>query len=491
MVIVQPPGTRGITVDPEVATAARTKVQASFGSDLADKASDEFCVAVAQLSGLEFTTRTFRIGAEAAAAAPEATSAVIEFVDRPAEDPEESAAIRKRAAAAILRDLAGEEGGLATAAKQAGPASRQLVLGFRRDTFFREAGAVHAELERTAAALTGPNTPLEMATQPPFTDVCWLNRTIRARTDARSLAEVVADEAIARVDLPRRLEPEIFETRKVVAARDFSSRNNDETGDGIVVAVIDSEVALQHPGFGGRVVQKRNFTREAFGNPGDHGTAVAGIIGSEEGMAPGVTIYNYKVLATNRFLNGTDMDFALALQRALEDGAHVANCSWGAGPAGDGTSREARACDEAWALGLTIVKSAGNNGPGGSTLTTPADAAGVIVVGATDRTGRQIEAYSSRGPTPGGIERPHLVAPGGSPGDGMRSCLVGGGYGDSGHGTSYAAPHVTGLVALLLSTSPVQEPDDVRERLLGKCTPIGAFNPADQGAGLVALALPD
>jgi serine protease AprX len=489
MNVVEPPGAGGVQVDPEVASAARAKVEASFGAHLAAKASDAFCLAVAQPTGLEVRTRTFRVGAEAMPT-PEATPAVIEFADRPDADPEGSRAIRLRATAAILRDLQDAGAEEAIAAKGAGPAGRQLVIGAVRDSFFRDAGAVHAELERSGAAFTGPSSPLESTTQPPFTDVCWLNRTIRARADARALAEVVADVAVTRVDLPRRLEPDIFKTRDVVEARGYSSRNH-ESGEGIVVAVIDTEVALGHPGFGGRVVQKRNFTQEPFGTPGDHGTAVAGIIGSEEGMAPGVTIYNYKVLATNRFLNGTDFDGALALQRALEDGVHVANCSWGAGPAGDGTSREARACDAAWGLGLTIVKSAGNAGPGASTLTTPADAAGVIVVGATDRKGQQIEDYSSRGPTPAGVERPHLAAPGGSLGDGIQSALVGGGYGEVGRGTSFAAPHVTGLVALLLAAKPDLEPDDLRQRLLDKCTPIGAFTPADAGAGLVALVAPD
>jgi serine protease AprX len=488
MNVVEPPGAGGAQIDQEVASAARAKLHASFGEHLAAKASDEFCVALAQLTGLEVRTRTFNVGAEAVAA-PAATPAVIEFADRPDEDLEGSRAIRRRATAAILRDLQDAGGTEAVAAKGAGPAGRQLVIGAQRDAFFRDAGAVHAELERTGAAFTGPNTQLE-TTQPPFTDVCWLNRTIRARADARALAEVVADDGVTRVDLPRRLEPEIFKTRDLVEARGYSSRKN-ESGAGILVAVIDTEVALAHPGFGGRVVQKRNFTQEPFGTPGDHGTAVAGIIGSVEGMAPGVTIYNYKVLATNRFLNGNDFDAALALQRAVEDGVHVANCSWGAGPAGDGTSREAKACDAAWGLGMTIVKSAGNAGPGPSTLTTPADAAGVIVVGATDRKGERIEDYSSRGPTPAGVDRPHLAAPGGSFGDGIQSALVGGGYGDVGPGTSFAAPHVTGLVALLLAAKPDLEPDDLRQRLLDKCTPIGAFTPADAGAGLVALVAPD
>jgi serine protease AprX len=487
MNVVETPDGGGSGIDPEVAAAARAKLRASFGAHLADKASDAFCLAVAQPSGLEVRTGTFGAGPEAMPG-PQAMPAVIEFVDGPDGDFERSSAIRRRATAAILRDLEGEEGGAqAAAAKRAGAAGRQLVIGGHRDAFFRDVGGVHAELERSGGVFAAP-TSLELASRPPFTDVCWLNRTIRARADARALAEVVADDDVARVDLPRRLEPEIFATRDIVSARGFSSRNADDDGAGIVVAVIDSEVAVGHPGFGGRVVQKRNFTTEPFGTPGDHGTAVAGIIGSAEGMAPGVTIYNYKVLATNRFLNGTDFDFALALQRAVEDGAHVANCSWGAGPASDGTSREARACDAAWALGVTVVKSAGNNGPGPSTLTTPADAAGVIVVGATDRKGQQIEEYSSRGPTPGGVARPHLAAPGGSEGDGVQSCRVGGGCG---RGTSYAAPHVTGLVALLLARKPDLEPDEIRDRLIAKSMPIEAFAAADQGAGLVALVPPD
>jgi serine protease AprX len=120
------------------------------------------------------------------------------------------------------------------------------------------------------------------------------------------------------------------------------------------------------------------------------------------GMAPDAEIYNYKVLATHAALHAEDFEGALAIQHALEDGVRVVNCSWGAGPATDGMSREARACDTAWRLGLTVVKSAGNRGPGTSTLTTPADAEGVITVGATDSRGGSIPDYSSRGPTADG-----------------------------------------------------------------------------------------
>jgi serine protease AprX len=164
--------------------------------------------------------------------------------------------------------------------------------------------------------------------------------------DPRLLAEVAADRNITAVDLPRRLEAELNRSAQQIGAPQYRSRSG-RTGRGVIVAVIDSEVAFRHPAFEDRVIQKRNLSRELWGNPDVHGTAVAGIIGANgpeiQGVAPGVTMYNYKVLATNRFLNGEDFDGALAIQQALEDGAHIANCSWGNGPAGNGTSREARA----------------------------------------------------------------------------------------------------------------------------------------------------
>src|SRR5262249_17169817 len=155
-----------------------------------------------------------------------------------------------------------------------------------------------------------------------------------------------------------------------------------------------------------------NFTVEPFGSPDAHGTAVAGIIAARDetfsGVAPDAAIINHKVFSTGSD-NGDEFQGLLALEHALRDGVDIANCSWGIDSAGDGTDRNGKAFNKAWREGLVIVKSAGNLGPTANTMTSPADADGVIVVGATDREGSAVPDYSSRGPTANG-KRPHLVA---------------------------------------------------------------------------------
>ena len=70
---------------------------------------------------------------------------------------------------------------------------------------------------------------------------------------------------------------------------------------------------------------------------------------------------------------------------------------------------------------------------------------------------------------------------------GLESCLLGGGFGDVGYGTSYAAPHVSGLLALILEREPNLTPYEQRERLLSLCTSVGGSNANTQGKGLVSL----
>jgi subtilisin family serine protease len=52
-------------------------------------------------------------------------------------------------------------------------------------------------------------------------------------------------------------------------------------------------------------------------------------------------------------------------------------------------------------------------------------------------------------------------------------------------GTSFAAPHVTGLVALLLEREPQLTPAQVRDGVIASCAPLAGIDENTQGAGLV------
>ncbi len=131
----------------------------------------------------------------------------------------------------------------------------------------------------------------------------------------------------------------------------------------------------------------------------------------------------------------------------------VTNNSWTCPPE-EGCSWETlqAAIEAQRAAGILTVVAAGNSGPSCSTVQDPPaiyDAA--FSVGATDA-GDNIASYSSLGPVAvdgSGRLKPDISAPG----DDVRSSSPGGGYA-SASGTSLAAPHVAGAVALIWSASP-------------------------------------
>jgi subtilisin family serine protease len=133
----------------------------------------------------------------------------------------------------------------------------------------------------------------------------------------------------------------------------------------------------------------------------------------------------------------------------------VINNSWGCTPTEGCTEPEIlrQVVQNVRAAGILTVHSAGNEGPDCSMVQEPA---GIyeesFSIGATDADD-EIAYFSSRGPvTVDGSQRlkPNVTAPGVD----IRSSVPGGGYEGGWSGTSMAAPHVAGLVALLLSAQP-------------------------------------
>jgi uncharacterized repeat protein (TIGR01451 family) len=122
----------------------------------------------------------------------------------------------------------------------------------------------------------------------------------------------------------------------------------------------------------------------------------------------------------------------------------VINNSWGSSSPADDTFRPI--VQALRAAGIVPVFASGNPSAGLGSIGTPASIPEAIAVGATD-SNDVVTSFSGRGPSfYEGVQKPELSAPGSI----VRSSIPGDGYANFG-GTSMAAPHVSGLIALMVS----------------------------------------
>ncbi len=322
-----------------------------------------------------------------------------------------------------------------------------------------------------------------------------LGNAVVANLTPAEIKQIASRSDVEQIEFDTPLKLDLDQSAVTVGVVDARTQGLVGTGTGVIVAVLDSEVDINHPDLKGRVVHKRNYTNEEWGNPDKHGTHVAGIIagnGSKyKGIAPGVEIWNYKIFPTQpgepTESRGADAIEDVVKDMQQEKRLRIANCSWGSfSQTLDGNSVVSETAERATKLGLVLVKSAGNEGtkrPGPGSLTIPADARGdVIVVGASSHDGRKVMPFSSRGPTSDERPKPDILAPG----DMIKSAKPGGGYTPL-SGTSMASPHIAGIAALILERYPKLQPLQVKRILMqsARKLPSSEFDENAQGAGLV------
>ena len=259
------------------------------------------------------------------------------------------------------------------------------------------------------------------------------------------------------------------------------------TGEGATVAIVDSGAALDQPDLAGRLVAGHDFV-DGDATPQDgegHGTHVTGIIGAATGngvgiasVAPRARLMPVRVLGDDG--SGEVDTIAAGIDWARTHGADVINLSLGSevpivGAAG-GDAIDA-AIRRALSAGIVVVAAAGNNGV--PVCEQPAAAAGLVCVGAVDKRGTR-SLFSSFG---SGLA---IVAPGGSAlpaTDENVLSTVPGGYEEMA-GTSQAAPHVSGVAALLVSLG--LRGQAAVQRMLSTATDLGPpGEDAQYGHGLV------
>jgi subtilisin family serine protease len=251
-------------------------------------------------------------------------------------------------------------------------------------------------------------------------------------------------------------------------------------GQNVVIASMDTGVDIQHPDLSAQWRGGSNSWFDPYGEhptvPTDlngHGTWTMGVMvgkdfgGSAIGVAPAARWIAVKIF--NDHNQATTAGIHLGYQWLLDpdgnpataDAPQVLNNSWDYGAPGCNLTFQAD-LDALRAFGILPVFAAGNFGPAASSDASPANNPGAFAVGVVDNQD-QILGLSSRGPaTCGGYEEvyPLLVAPGAD----IRTTDLFQFY-TTGTGTSLAAPHVTGGLALLLNMFPGM-PISIQEQAL-------------------------
>ncbi len=260
-------------------------------------------------------------------------------------------------------------------------------------------------------------------------------------------------------------------------------------GHTVRIGIIDSGLDANHPELQGKLKIFKDFTDKQSVQPTDdlgHGTHITGTIAGGQtaptsgdripsaiGIAPGAELVVAKIFTRSQ---DTTLETTLSAMQWMADPdgnpstmdqPQVINSSWGSeGPAGglDPSSEPFCRAVETWTkLGITSVFAAGNRGSQANAIDLPAACPQAIAVGATDMND-QVPSFSSRGPVKWKdllLEKPEIGAPGWK----VLSSKSGGGYEEM-SGTSMAAPHVTGLIALMLQKNPTLTPAQVKQMLI-------------------------
>ena len=303
------------------------------------------------------------------------------------------------------------------------------------------------------------------------------------------------------------------------------------TGAGQAIAIIDTGIDASHPFFArpddptaSRVVAEACFARGQDGSRdtpgdcrggaveeigpgaahplGDHGIHVAGIAAGAHTAAtpagaPARGVAPAADLVVARTFNLLDQgghgayisDLVHALEWILRDvvGTHdlaAVNLSVGSSAAetcnGNGSwNAFVDAAESLRVAGVLTVSSAGNGG-NRDRIGAPACLTPVVAVAATDLNG-EIASYSDVR----GNDEDLLLAPGSS----IRSASLDNRYAHK-TGTSAAAPHLAGALALLREAQPTADPDDLLAALRASATLIDDTRPAGTAVGLPLLDLP-
>lgn len=257
-----------------------------------------------------------------------------------------------------------------------------------------------------------------------------------------------------------------------LAKVDLDAAHEKARGRGVLVAVIDSGIDADHPGLDGAVLDVLDVTDKGETAPHDHGTAIAGIIrarGQVQGIAPDAGLLSVRAFVpSDEGPNAaTTMGILRGIAWAAEKNTRIINMSF----SGAYDPLMAQGVAAAHERQIIMVAAAGNGGPEGPAAY-PAAYDEVIAVTATDIADR-LYVQANRGAyiavaAPGvdvlvlALDQAHLVQ----------------------SGTSFAAAHVSGILALMLEQQSEMTADEALWALTAAAHDLGPAGWDDEfGAG--------
>jgi subtilisin family serine protease len=223
-------------------------------------------------------------------------------------------------------------------------------------------------------------------------------------------------------------------------------------GQGVKIAVLDTGIDYNHPDLNDNYVTGGYDYIDNDAIPIDengHGTMVAGIIAAEDngegiiGVASKAKIYAVRISESGGIVSYQN-HLIPGIQWAIDNEKDIISMSLGSVDLGDDYDDVKAICDEAYAAGIVLIVASGNYGGTGpqDVVKYPAAFGNVTAVGAIMEN-NQWWPLSHYG------QEVELVAPG----DNIYTTSLNNEY-DYATGTSFAVPHVTGTVALMLSKNP-------------------------------------
>jgi len=235
---------------------------------------------------------------------------------------------------------------------------------------------------------------------------------------------------------PTDLGDPLFAVQPAAKAWRLADLHRVATGRGVVVAVVDSKVELNHPDLAGQFVADADFVIDRPSGPERHGTGVAGVIAAKEGngvgiagIAPQARLMALRACWQNEGAAAPtvcdSLSLAKAIHFAIDHNAGVINLSL----AGPPDLLLKKLLEVATARRISVVAAYDPTLPNGGF---PASEPGVIAV-----------AIDSLPSLPPGVY--------GAPGQDIPTTEPGGKW-DLVNGSSYAAAHVSGLIALIRET---------------------------------------